>query len=254
MKAMVFAAMLLACAAGVCAAEKGMEVYPVPPDKMQEYLKRTGGLVYPPDNGKAVVVLDARVKDASPLDNLVDAAAAKVGMKCKLEKLEARGGAEAAFEAKKNGAGAVVLFMEDANAPALSVFPEEAVSVVNLLPLADDEYNVYRRRLVREFWRAVGFALGGYGAQQQIGSAMQPVFSVKELDEVKGFGLSAMQMNAVKMAKLRLGIHDTRPVPYSRAVREGWAPAPTNDIQRAIWEEVNSAKEQGPVNKRNIKR
>ena len=27
-------------------------------------------------------------------------------------------------------------------------------------------------------------------------------------------------------------------VPYRTACREGWAPAPTNDIQKAIWNEV----------------
>jgi hypothetical protein len=29
---------------------------------------------------------------------------------------------------------------------------------------------------------------------------------------------------------------------YRNAVMEGWAPAPTNDIQRAVWDAVKSAK------------
>lgn len=35
---------------------------------------------------------------------------------------------------------------------------------------------------------------------------------------------------------------------YLTACREGWAPAPTNDFQRAIWERALSEKERGPTN------
>jgi len=34
----------------------------------------------------------------------------------------------------------------------------------------------------------------------------------------------------------------------SLAVIEGWAPAPTNAYQRAVWDEVKSEKERGPSN------
>ena len=39
------------------------------------------------------------------------------------------------------------------------------------------------------------------------------------------------------------GIPFVRRVPYLMAVRQGWAPAPTNDIQKAIWEKVKAEKE-----------
>ena len=35
---------------------------------------------------------------------------------------------------------------------------------------------------------------------------------------------------------------------YLTACREGWAPAPTNDAQRAIWARALSEKERGPTN------
>ena len=34
---------------------------------------------------------------------------------------------------------------------------------------------------------------------------------------------------------VRPAIYDT----YDRACQEGWAPAPTNDVQKAIWDEVH---------------
>ena len=35
---------------------------------------------------------------------------------------------------------------------------------------------------------------------------------------------------------------------YKQACREGWANAPTNDLQKAVMESVKSEKERGPVN------
>ena len=35
---------------------------------------------------------------------------------------------------------------------------------------------------------------------------------------------------------------------YKSACEQGWAPAPTNDVQKAIWERAKSDKERGPTN------
>ena len=38
-----------------------------------------------------------------------------------------------------------------------------------------------------------------------------------------------------------LGVKPSVLVPYRRACEEGWAPAPTNDVQKAIWNRVHAA-------------
>ena len=35
---------------------------------------------------------------------------------------------------------------------------------------------------------------------------------------------------------------------YLKACEEGWAPTPTNEYQKAIWEQVKADKERGPTN------
>ena len=45
-----------------------------------------------------------------------------------------------------------------------------------------------------------------------------------------------------------LNVDMLRKVSYKRACIEGWAPAPTNDIQKAIWEQAKADKERGPTN------
>jgi hypothetical protein len=37
-----------------------------------------------------------------------------------------------------------------------------------------------------------------------------------------------------------LGMASERKVPYVKACKEGWAPAPTNEFQKAIWDKVHS--------------
>ena len=38
-----------------------------------------------------------------------------------------------------------------------------------------------------------------------------------------------------------LGVKPSILVPYRRACEEGWAPAPTNEYQKAIWDKVHAA-------------
>ena len=43
----------------------------------------------------------------------------------------------------------------------------------------------------------------------------------------------------INNAKL-MGVAVRRRVSYRKACQEGWAPAPTNDIQKAIWDKVHA--------------
>ena len=240
----MFALMALAFTASLHAAEPPADgkLYPVPPAKMAEFIAKTGGMIDPPPGGKALVLLDAREKDSSTLSNLLFAAELQLSICCEERdiKLAATDDpVKIAFETRKNGAGAGVLFYEREGCPVLTAFPEDAVTLVNLQPLQDPTYNVYRRRLVKEFWRSVALTIGGYGNQMQMMSALQAAFSVKDLDEIPGVSLSPIQINAIQNAKGKLSIFGKKSVPYSKACREGWAPPPTNDVQRALYNRFN---------------
>ena len=54
--------------------------------------------------------------------------------------------------------------------------------------------------------------------------------------------------NALMDAARAHGIGLVRLATYRTACIEGWAPPPTNDVQRTIWERVHSEKERGPAN------
>ena len=60
---------------------------------------------------------------------------------------------------------------------------------------------------------------------------------------VKGANISPISVKTVIMNAADLGIPKITLKPYKIACEEGWAPAPTNDIQKAIWEKVKAEKE-----------
>ena len=49
-------------------------------------------------------------------------------------------------------------------------------------------------------------------------------------------------MNMAKMNRLwkHFGVKKERRIPYRVAVQEGWAAPPTNDYQKAVWNEVHA--------------
>ena len=134
-----------------------------------------------------------------------------------------------------------VVVVDVADSPALTVAPEEGWAVVNVRPLAADNpsADVLAARVRKEILR--GFALAGgcsFMARGQI-VVREGVHTAKDLDSVsiEEYGVD------VQMALGRLlpsyGVIPWTQTTYRKACREGWAPPPTNDIQRAVWEKVH---------------
>ena len=74
------------------------------------------------------------------------------------------------------------------------------------------------------------------------------VTELSDLDAIPGLDF-ALDVEARIVNNMNTsGIRPYRIAKYSEAVKEGWAPAPTNDYQKAIWDKVRSEKERGPTN------
>jgi hypothetical protein len=68
---------------------------------------------------------------------------------------------------------------------------------------------------------------------------MKPVFSPADLDGNECGTLSPEPLIRFMKQAQRLGMKPIRMASYRKAAEEGWAPQPTNDIQRAIWKELH---------------
>ena len=211
---------------------------PVPPSRLAEWTARTGGMVEQVPNGKSILIVDARRDKALGFAPLAKTAQAMLHLPFEVKEVECRAvsspyAAAAPFRDEMHPA--VMFVFDAAGLPTLSIYPEDAIGCLNVHALADGDGAAVRQRLLREFWRLAGFTLGGY-AQGGLGCVMQPVFSVGDLDEVRGSSLNPLQFNGIFNASLKLDLRSDRPVPYSAACKMGWAPPPTNDAQRAIYE------------------
>ena len=187
----------------------------------EEYFRATGGAIEVAPAGPAVTIVDMR---KNPLPAAPDRVVKILGSMYR-------------FPATN-----MVGTLEADSCPSLTVCPEERVAVVNA-----DKATQFATgtdadvRLIKEMWRAVGF-ISGAGFSPNDTSVMQPVGSPLELDTVEWQVIhpSAYQ-NMSKFFK-KYGVKRGHSVTYKKACLEGWAPAPTNDYQRAIFEAVKTNK------------
>ena len=143
-----------------------------------------------------------------------------------------------------NDAKAVVIVVDNATDPAILVAPEDKWAKVNIGKFKDK--NV-KSRTQMELLRAFCYLCGGIGSEYNnpltgfIGNPAQ-------LDDSPVTELPIDVINRCSPYLKQLGVIPYIESTYRKACREGWAPAPTNDVQKAIWEDINATKERGPAN------
>ena len=131
---------------------------------------------------------------------------------------------------RDSGANLAVVVIADDTTPAMLVAPEERWAVVNARKTKSDE--ITRKEIMRAF-----SLLCGGGSSQFPGGLFNKakLEDVEECDEAIPTDL----LNAHKDYLKQLGVTPKMRSSYKVAVREGWAPEPTNDIQKAIWDQLH---------------
>ena len=142
---------------------------------------------------------------------------------------------------EKEQAAALVVVVDDATQPTLVVVPDERYAVVNVANLVKDlirpesKTSFVPLRARRQVLRAFAL-LAGSGRKGNDSPAA--VNNLSELDSCR----DALPVDAFQPLSDYLMAHGmTRQVvtTYRAACQQGWAPAPTNDIQKAIWDKVH---------------
>ena len=75
------------------------------------------------------------------------------------------------------------------------------------------------------------------------GSTVRGVSAVrtgKDLEALPADPIEAASLMQMINSLQSFGLRPPRTVPYYRACKEGWAPAPTNEYQKAIWDKVHA--------------
>ena len=192
-----------------------------------------GGLVQKPTRGKAVrVTLKVDSVTEGDLSDVFGEIRRYLGISVEVV---------GSPTATKNPTGAMIAVIDDPAQPTILVAPEDGWATLNVAKLKSDKPSaeLLKLRLHKEFWRTFAYLMGAANAQQQP-CLMRPITSVADLDSHKVAVLSPGPMGNVAASMSMMGFARSEFATFRKACEEGWAPAPTNDVQKAIWEKVHA--------------
>lgn len=235
---------LVALSAPPALSADGAAPAPAPAGGAEKKISRVellGGFATRDPTGPAIVLADTVGGSAYPLSRVVTEYTTLQPTRIETVAEKAAGDilAYARGVMKSRNALMVVVLAAEGDAPALSVYPEERIAVVNMDRLAGgaDERRL-EDRTIKEIWRAMGFLFGvGYAPDDF--SAMQPVGTLPELDAVRAQLINPRDMRICSRLCDKHGAVRGVRTTYRQAVVDGWAAEPTNDVQRAIWEKYH---------------
>lgn len=215
-------------------------------------LKKTGGMIREEGSAKgSFIILNAQKSISSstfkPVIDTIDKwflmqSSVKDASKGEINISNIKG------KIKSSGGVVGVGIFDDPGLPGFLAAPEEGWAIVNVSALGRDKPNqeVLNARLRKETLRAFAFVTGG-AYQAKACSLMRDVKSLADIDAIQErFGLDTIAH--IRSSAPFYGLVPWYQTTYVKACEEGWAPAPTNDIQKAIWERVKADKERGPTN------
>ena len=226
MKKIVACAALAASVLAADAAKKMSE---------EEYIRSEGGLVLEPGTQKGEIAY-VNCQSAAK-DEWIGESAAYFRRESKFKVTVGRG----VFELKgPKLAGDMTLFVVDEPAmPVLLVAPENRWAAVNVATLKSEKEPFFRARVLKELSR--GFAmLCGASDSQFPGALTSAITKTADLDRHTDYRLPVDLFSRFRRYMKSLGVTPGNIETYETACCQGWAPPPTNEVQRAIWEKVHA--------------
>jgi hypothetical protein len=165
-------------------------------------------------------------------------------------KIQKGTGADADISSAKLKYGMMrIVITEKKNMPTFLVAPDALWACVNVEALNRDNPtpDILAKRVRGEAVRAFAI-LSGACDSINIRSLFVPILTPKNLDAAV-YDMVPPELEGRFRSHLNAyGICGYEKTTYLNACRRGWAPAPTNEYQKAIWDKVRSDKERGPTN------
>ena len=214
--------------------------------KFRQTVAAMGGFVSIPMSGPGIHLVDA-TENGWAMSGLeaVKTGLDKFGM-CPSEvirkpspKLDAW---KVAQELVKNSCGLVMIIDGGVNEPLMTAYPEEHIALVNMKALSEGVKGsgVRQDRVEKLTWRAIGHLVGCGAPDGHNQCVMLPFKSLADLDANPSKNIHPASFFKAKRYFDFWGIQRARKGIYEIACKQGWAPPPTNDIQRAIWDKVHA--------------
>ena len=133
---------------------------------------------------------------------------------------------------------ATVYVVDDPKLPMSLIAPEAKWAMVNVSPLKSDKPVFYTERVKKELTRGVAYLLGAANSTYP-NCLLGCVTKAEDLDRYMGTRLPVdVEGKFVKYVP-GLGIVPYKRTTYRKSIEEGWGAQPTNDAQKAIWQQVH---------------
>ena len=201
-----------------------------------------GGLVVREDSGKGWItfVNDQKILPAKEFNDFVSFLSQNLKLRMKTSNQHVDADLCKIFAAaKETGANAVVFVTDNDMFPMSLIAPDSGWAVVNVRLLARDipqkiAQERIKKSILRSFAHVCGVAdTGTYG------SILWPVSKPEDLDSVQlPHMLPPTFVAPIGNHMVRAGMLPLQITSYRKAVTEGWAKPPTNNMQRAVWDHV----------------
>ena len=207
-------------------------------ERRERRLAESGGLVERKEEGKSALIVNAQ--NVVPIECIEEVAASIRGLA--LVKVETVSSDPSKSHRPTPEHPAVVSVINDpASDTTILVAPEQnwATVNVNLLLRDNPPKEVVASRIHKEVWRATAMAMGASNSMTQP-CLLRQINTLRELDRTKNMVPSPPPINNMIDVADKLGIVRVHRATYRKACEEGWAPAPTNDVQKAIWDKVHA--------------
>lgn len=147
------------------------------------------------------------------------------------------------FAAMKTAAGAdvAVVVVSDDTTPILLAAPEDSWSAVNVkkldrnlkTPAAVEQF--YASRCRKELLRGFAAAAGGLGSTYA--SNVMNISRIEDLDSRNEF-MPFDKFDVMARHLKSIGVRPAEMVAYRKAIMDGWAPAPTDTVQKVIYDKM----------------
>ena len=135
-------------------------------------------------------------------------------------------------------APATLFVVDDNGLPTLLSAPENGWAVVNVAPLATSDESVFRSRVRKEISRGFALLCGAF-MSQYANPLVGCVTNAEQLDAIDKDELPFDSLMRIPIYLKGYGLAPYDPTSYLDACQQGFAPVPTNAVQRAIWEKVH---------------
>ena len=133
---------------------------------------------------------------------------------------------------------ASLFLVDDPALPPMLVAPESRWTMVNMAPLKVADKSLFENRVKRQLSRGFAFLCGG--GDSQFNGSLMSVVKAEQLDKQEDHRLPVDVIGRFWGMMKEFGVTPAIYGDYEIACQEGWAPQPTNEYQKAIWEKVHA--------------